>query len=79
MQCIMYLNNRPLAKVVPSGTFDFSPAIYRWEQDELPCPVGTLETPFSRPYGTGETLDISPSDESLGYYQLVPTGLLQEV
>ncbi len=47
--------------------------------NRLPCPVGTIENPVSRPYGTGEIFDISPSDESLGYFQLVLTGLLQEV
>ncbi len=45
----------------------------------MPCPVGTIENPVSRLYGTGEISDIVPSDKSLGYYQLVPTGLLQEV
>ncbi len=45
----------------------------------LPCPVGTIENPVGRPYGTGEIPDISPSDESLGYYQSALTGLLQEV
>ena len=41
-------------------------------------PVGTAEVQiwrvFSRPYGTAQDVGSVPSDESLGYFRVVPTG-----
>ncbi len=71
----------------PVGTFDNSPAIYRWVPGpgSGPSPVGTAEAfdrkhvrrlRFSRPYGTHCFSGTRyPSSELLGYFHQAPTGL----
>ena len=69
--------------LVPEGQNEISPAIYCWAWPiRQLSPVGTAEgfwqsdgSPmFSRAYGTDSTETPFPSNELLGYYQLVPTG-----
>ena len=65
-----------LPGIRPGGRPKNSPAIYRWVGGSTSrvSPVGTVERPRSSVVPTGLVYDmglaISPSDESLGYYQL---------